>query len=245
MQPATESPERAEQPGRSEGAEPGTVARARATATPSPNAPKLSVPRTAAELSELRNRRDDLVGQLVATHSRRGERQEEMRQTDAGGQGVLRQQMSELDQRVLRMEQDVSTLDHLIATAPAAFGVQAGALDAVQLAQQLAQPSGFVVLGPNGPSANAVPALLLLITLLQIVLLIRSRMRRTPPVAADAVTRESAARLARVEQAVDAIAVEVERVSEGQRFVSRLLSERPPAPASPPAPPPRQYATPS
>lgn len=33
-------------------------------------------------------------------------------------------------------------------------------------------------------------------------------------------------RLARIEQAVDAIAVEVERVSEAQRFTTRLLSER-------------------
>jgi hypothetical protein len=33
-------------------------------------------------------------------------------------------------------------------------------------------------------------------------------------------------RLARVEQAVEAIAVEVERISEGQRFVTKLLSER-------------------
>ncbi len=33
-------------------------------------------------------------------------------------------------------------------------------------------------------------------------------------------------RLARIEQAVDAVAVEVERISEGQRFTTRLLSER-------------------
>ena len=33
-------------------------------------------------------------------------------------------------------------------------------------------------------------------------------------------------RLERMEQAIDAIAVEVERISEGQRFTTRLLSER-------------------
>jgi len=33
-------------------------------------------------------------------------------------------------------------------------------------------------------------------------------------------------RLQRMEQALDAIAVEVERVSEGQRFTTRLLTER-------------------
>lgn len=35
------------------------------------------------------------------------------------------------------------------------------------------------------------------------------------------------ARLQRIEQAVEAIAVEVERLSEGQRFTTKLLSERP------------------
>jgi hypothetical protein len=34
------------------------------------------------------------------------------------------------------------------------------------------------------------------------------------------------ARMERMEQAIDAIAVEVERVSEAQRFTTRLLSER-------------------
>ena len=37
---------------------------------------------------------------------------------------------------------------------------------------------------------------------------------------------EVAARLARMEQAIDAIAVEVERIAEGQRFTSKLLAAR-------------------
>ena len=37
---------------------------------------------------------------------------------------------------------------------------------------------------------------------------------------------EVAARLERMEQALDAIAIEVERISEGQRFTTKLLSER-------------------
>jgi hypothetical protein len=34
-------------------------------------------------------------------------------------------------------------------------------------------------------------------------------------------------RLERIEQAVDTIAVEMERIGEGQRFVTKLLAERP------------------
>lgn len=38
-------------------------------------------------------------------------------------------------------------------------------------------------------------------------------------------------RLARIETAVEAMAVEVERISEGQRFTSKLLADRQHAPA--------------
>ncbi|HXL86217.1 MAG TPA: hypothetical protein VN927_03365 [Gemmatimonadaceae bacterium] len=42
---------------------------------------------------------------------------------------------------------------------------------------------------------------------------------------ADAAPALTEARLARIEQAVDAIALEVERISEGQRFTTKLLSD--------------------
>lgn len=43
---------------------------------------------------------------------------------------------------------------------------------------------------------------------------------RRPQIPTEIVTR-----LERMEQSIDAIAVEVERISEGQRFTTRLLSE--------------------
>ena len=39
---------------------------------------------------------------------------------------------------------------------------------------------------------------------------------------------EVSQRLANIEQAVEAIAVEVERISEGQRFVTRVLADKSP-----------------
>ena len=44
-----------------------------------------------------------------------------------------------------------------------------------------------------------------------------------------AVPSDVSARLERMEQAIDAIAVEVERIAEGQRFTTRLLGDRPAA----------------
>lgn len=43
----------------------------------------------------------------------------------------------------------------------------------------------------------------------------------TPKIPSDVTTR-----LERMEQSIDAIAVEIERISEGQRFTTKLLSER-------------------
>jgi len=44
---------------------------------------------------------------------------------------------------------------------------------------------------------------------------------------------EIAARLGELDHAIDTIAVEVERISEGQRFVARVLAERQAAPVLP------------
>ena len=43
---------------------------------------------------------------------------------------------------------------------------------------------------------------------------------------------ETAARLERMEQAIDTIALEIERISEGQRFTTKLLSDRGARPAN-------------
>ena len=50
--------------------------------------------------------------------------------------------------------------------------------------------------------------------------------RRRPIAAAVPALDEIAQRLARMEQALDATAVEVERISEAQRFTTKLLVER-------------------
>jgi len=44
---------------------------------------------------------------------------------------------------------------------------------------------------------------------------------------------EVAGRLERMEQSIDAIAVEIERISEGQRFTTKLLAETKDTPALP------------
>lgn len=71
-------------------------------------------------------------------------------------------------------------------------------------------------------------------TVNHIISLFKRKEPKSPPVLSPA-TEE---RMARIEQAVDAIAVEVERISEGQRFTTRLLADRVQnQPLQPPKPP--------
>jgi hypothetical protein len=53
--------------------------------------------------------------------------------------------------------------------------------------------------------------------------------------AAPPISGEVLMRLERMEQGIDAIAMEVERISEGQRFTTKLMSERAPLAALPPS----------
>lgn len=62
-----------------------------------------------------------------------------------------------------------------------------------------------------------------------------ARNQSAPPLIQPPVSSELLARLERIEQAVDSIAVEVERISEGQRFTTRLLAGRDESADAPPA----------
>ena len=66
-----------------------------------------------------------------------------------------------------------------------------------------------------------------------IVRAIAKRMERGGP---PSVSSDVTARLERIEQAVEAIAIEVERISEGQRFAAKLLAGREGAASAAPLP---------
>jgi len=70
----------------------------------------------------------------------------------------------------------------------------------------------------------------LVITIPAIVIVVRMWLAHKEKMAGLSAPRDNAslldARLERVEQTVESIAIEMERVSEGQRFVTKLLSER-------------------
>lgn len=100
-----------------------------------------------------------------------------------------------------------------------------------------------VVQVPSTPDPNDIPrgvqnmlemslvATVMVILGLPIVRLIA---RRLEPRSRGAETPESSARFERLEQAMDAVAIEVERVSEGQRFTNKILGDLRALPAANP-----------
>jgi hypothetical protein len=65
-----------------------------------------------------------------------------------------------------------------------------------------------------------------------VLFLTRRRWKRRRPTAPLESGSESSQRLERLEHGMEAIAIEIERVSEGQRFVTRLLSQSQPLPGT-------------
>ncbi len=92
--------------------------------------------------------------------------------------------------------------------------------------EQLAQVG---ISGAPQPDARMIVSLtgatLVAIVMITWMVLNHLRRSRTPAAVAQKADPEMAARMARIENAIESVAVEVERISEGQRFTSRLLSE--------------------
>jgi hypothetical protein len=106
------------------------------------------------------------------------------------------------------------------------------ASNSAQLAQASAVPGAVVeqpepVIIRNGPPEEAfvLGGLFMVVALLPISLAYARRIWRKSATAVAAFPRELADRLARIEQGMEATSLEVERIGEGQRYLTRLFSE--------------------
>ena len=79
----------------------------------------------------------------------------------------------------------------------------------------------------HGPDTIVPLAFFAMITAVSIgVPFVRAVVRRMDRAPSASMSPEVVARLERMEQAIETIAVEIERLAEGQRFTTRLLAER-------------------
>lgn len=171
------------------------------------------VPRTAAELSALRAQRSELSNQLTSAAGRREELVKDLEGATGANRAGLEGRLRLLDQRILQIEGDIASTGLILASARG------------QIQQSDSPPTG-----PNGMPPidfTAIVAILSVFVFFPLALTYARNMWRkgSMPKYDDQLARENADRLVRLESAVDSIAIEVERISEGQRFVTKLLAE--------------------
>src|SRR4051812_7574714 len=173
----------------------------------------IPTPMSARELEALKARRQELSNQLESVDSRRSQLMSEMRTTgDKTAIQGLEDRLALLDKRQLQLESDIATTGQELSSASAGLAITSPQSNDDSLGSgQIVAISIIGIIFICAPLAFGLMKMLL-------------RRASKSPVPVTALT-ETAQRLERLEGAVDTIAVEIERISEGQRFVTKLLSE--------------------
>jgi hypothetical protein len=172
-----------------------------------------SAPTAQAIYQGFRAQRNELTNQLDDLQGTRDQVARQLEQADDGSASAkaLEARLGDIDQRI-------STVDKMLSA------------NAVQLAQSAAIPGAVVEQPPpvyRGPpdAAFVLGAIFMVIVLLPLSIAFARRIWRRSAAAVTSFPKEIAERLFRMEQAVEATAVEVERIGEGQRFLTRLFTE--------------------
>ena len=171
-------------------------------------------PLTARDVQALRQRGSELSRQLNSANGRRDELSRQLEDAEGVNKAGIEQRIAQLDQRIMGIEADIAANGRRLASAPAR---------ALPVSSESSVPAPFGLTSDQITGISIVGTLFVLFPLS--VAMARNIWRRGSRHAAPVQSAESTQRMERLEQAVDAIAIEIERVSEGQRFVTRLLTE--------------------
>ena len=171
-------------------------------------------PLTPQEASVIREQRGEMSNQLTSAQGRREEILDQLRSAPAGTEQGLRNQYQVLSDRIVAIENDIEGSGRVLRTGQVPVGVT------------IVPPRAFNT-GNRTDDAErgAALAAVILIPIGAIYMLRAFRRRRRGGRREVEANAEHEARFDRLEQAVDAIALEIERVGEAQRYQAKLLSE--------------------
>ena len=174
------------------------------------------VPTSRAEYLALRAKREALSDQLISAAGRRKDLAEELKSADASARPGLLERIKVLDDRIVRLENEIDRTGELVANTSPLVMSRASVQDPGQIASQVA-----------GEIVPLVAILSIFVFMPIAIALSRLIWRRASGAPRQAVTDHATQqRLEQLQQSVDTIAIEVERISEGQRFVTRMMSDR-------------------
>ncbi len=184
---------------------------------PTPTAPVLAAgARTAPSASAIyegfKAQRRELSDQLEELESTRREISSQLQQLPAGPEKTA------LETRMTDVAARISAVDQMLASNAASLAQSSAIPGAV------VEPPVYVREGPP-EEAYVVGTIFMVIVLLPLSIALARRVWRRSAAVVTSFPRELVDRLSRMEQAVEATAVEVERIGEGQRFLTRLFTE--------------------
>ncbi len=173
----------------------------------------LPIPLTRQAVKAIEDRREELSDQLISASGRRERLAKELRaQPEGAAKAGIEGRLVVLDRRLAQLESDIAATGRQLTAAPVG----------------LAQTPPEIPMGNDLPdNVLALSMVFTLFVLFPVAFALARNLwkRGSRPHAVASSSPETNERLERLEQGVDAIAIEIERVSEGQRFVTRLLSE--------------------
>lgn len=179
--------------------------------------PQVAMPTTRRELDMIEMQREALSDQLTSAQGRRRDVQQQLlKATEPADRAGLQQRLTVLDTRIAQLERDIAVTGQQVSS-PQAASIQAGSPGPRWTNLSSGQVTAVSIVGLvtiGLPMSMAFAR----------IMWRRARVPATPP------GRELTQRLDRMEEGIEAIAVEVERISEGQRFVNKLLGEGAPTP---------------
>ncbi|QJR36607.1 hypothetical protein [Gemmatimonas groenlandica] len=181
-------------------------------------APLSLKPLTAADVDALKAKRSELSRQLSSVQGRRDQAAKELARTTGPGAKGLEQRLAVQDERIIQLERDIAANGRELARVPGELANEEAAVQRYGpfSSGQLTAISIVSIVLVWGPLAWAAA---------------RIMFKRAGQPKPSPQLLEGTARLERIEQAVDAMSIEIERISEGQRFVTQLMSSKAPAPA--------------
>ena len=171
-------------------------------------------PLTQQEISVIRNQRSEMSDQLQSAQNRRERVLNELRSAPAGTEAGLQQQYQVLSDRIVAIEQDIEASGRTLRSGQVPVGTV------------LIPPRAFAAQNASDNAERGAAVGAVILVPMALIFIFRSwRRRRRGDRRHVEMTAEQDSRFERLEQAVDAIALEIERVGEAQRYQAKLLAE--------------------
>ena len=190
---------------------------------PAPPAPpaganvfRVGTPSPQAIYEALQARGEELSGQLERLQDRRGELTSRLQEgnLDDADRGGLRTQLADVDARIASVNKQIASNDEARAQA---IGVPGAKPPDDPEPHRDGPPDGVI----------AIPIVFTIFVLFPLAIAWARRLWKKPIAGPAPIPPELMERMARLEQAMESVAEEVERIGEGQRFVTKLFAEGP------------------